>query len=225
MKPAAFVTLFKEVGNLLADPARQTVNPGAGKHEYTGALKCDVCSGPIKVSTKTTVPKYTCRDQGCVVINKEGVDRVVQGVVLGYLVREDVYAMVAPADGGAELEAVRSPLAAKRAELAELETAPRPQGARAKVAMLDMIDELEGEITELEERETRLTPGPSPLAELFDHGPDIEPRWKATPVEVKRQIAALLLSTDGPLGQVRVMRVADSESDAVTDRLRWVTTD
>ncbi|MGW1506013.1 recombinase family protein [Streptomyces mirabilis] len=224
MKPDAFVTLFKEVGVLLADPARRSAKPGAGKHVFTGALKCDACGGPIKVSTKTATVNYVCRDKGCVLINKDAVDKIVTHDILTFLADPDVYRLITPEDGGAELEAVRSELAAKRAELAELKGAPTPTGAAAKLALIAMIDGLEAEITELEERETKLTPGPSPLAELFDHGPDVAKRWEARPVEVKRQIAQLLL-TPGLLGEARIKRVSDSASDAAEDRIKWVTED
>ena len=224
MKPEAFVTLFKEVGNLLADPARRTAKPGAGKHEYTGALKCDACGGPIKVSTKTATANYVCREKGCVTIAKEPVDKIVLHDLLAFLADEDVYRMITPEDGGVELEAVRSQLAAKRADLGELEAAPRPKSPRAALVMVAMIEETEGEIAELEERETKLTPGPSPLAELFDHGPDVAKRWEAKPVEIRRQIAQLLL-TPGLLGEARIKRVSDSASDAAEDRIRWVTED
>ncbi|MFJ9909695.1 recombinase family protein [Streptomyces sp. NPDC101152] len=222
MTADAFVTLFKEVGKILADPARKTVKHGASPHEFTGALRCDVCGGPVKVDGRKTTGRYTCRDKGCVSIPKEAVDAVLTLDLIAFLSDPDVYRAITPEDGGAELDSVRAQLAAKRAELGELESAPRPSGARAKIAMLTMIEELEGEITELEDRETKLTPRPSPLAELFEYGPDIERRWKARPVEVRRQIATMVLSPE-LLGQPRVKQVAASASPAVEDRIAWAT--
>lgn len=122
--------------------------------------------------------------------DKDAVDETITEEIVTSLSDPDVYRAVIPEDGGAELEAVRSQLAAKRVELAELEAAPRPSGARAKVALLAVFDELEGEIAGLDEREAKLTPGPSPLAELIDHGPDMTKRWESKPVEAQRQIAA-----------------------------------
>jgi len=144
------------------------------------------------------------------------------GEITAYLARPEIYAAVLPEDQGAELDSVRAQLAGKRAELAELEAAPRPSGARAKVALLAMIEELEDEITALEARETELTPRPSAVAELFDYGPDVERRWKATPVAVQRQLAALLLAPDA-LGEVRITRAAGAET--VTDRIKWAVTE
>lgn len=58
---------------------------------------------------------------------------------------------------------------------------------------------------------------------LFDgrRNKDIAQRWESRPVTARREIAALLLSPE-VMGQVRIKRVADSASEAVEDRIRWV---
>jgi hypothetical protein len=179
----------------------------------------------MKVDSTKSTTRYTCRDQGCVTIPKNPVDEILTHDLLAFLSDPDVYRAITPVDGGAELDSVRAQLAAKRAELAELEAAPRPPGARAKIALTAMIGELEAEITEMEKRETELTPRPSAVAELFgEYGPDIERRWKATPMEVQRKIAALLLTPE-LLGEARIKPVADSASEAAADRIEWRTED
>ncbi|MCZ4509796.1 recombinase family protein [Streptomyces sp. ActVer] len=202
MTPDEFVTLFREVQVILAAPERQTAKPGAGKHVYSAITKCDVCGGPTKVDKGT---KYICREKGCVSVDKADTDRFLNGYITGALARPDTYAALAPADGENDaLAAVRAGLASKRAELAEMETAPRPAGARAKMAMIQTMDELEAEITELEADEARLT-RPNPLAAIFPPGPDVDARWTAADTAVKRQVAALLLVPER-LGEVRVTR-------------------
>ncbi|WP_151475419.1 recombinase family protein [Streptomyces albicerus] len=205
LTPDAFVTLFREVQVILADPARVTAKPGAGKHVFSMTLKCDECSGPEKVTTRHAEPQYVCRDRGCTRIDKAEVDRLLTQRIIRALSREDVYAKLNPADAeDAALESVRDALRAKRAELGELEAAPTPAGARAKLAMIGAMDELEAEIAELEAEESRCT-APNPLASVFPPGPDVAARWEAADVATKRQVARLLLVPER-LGEVRVQR-------------------
>lgn len=225
LTPDQFVTLFKEVGVILADPKRRTAKPGAGRHVYSQTIKCGVCTGPMKVTERGREPRYTCRDGGCVLITKDAVDKIVTGEILGYLAQPEIYRAVIPADGGAELDSVRAQLATKQAQLKEFQREGDDAETLAEVRIIGRkIEKLETEITALEAKEIELTPRPSKLAELFgDYAPDVERRWKAAPVEVKRQIAQLLLTPDA-LGEVRIMRVADSPSDAPADRIKWAVT-
>lgn len=216
----AFTALFKEVSVILDDPKRLTTKPGASENAFTGTITCAECGSGLRVSKRGKAPAYVCRDKGCTKIDKATTDRIITAEIIVFLARPEVYAAVLPEDGGAELDSVRAQLVGKRAELSELKAAPRPSGARAKIALLAMIEELEDEITALEARETELTPRPSAVAKLFDYGPDVERRWKATPVAVQRQLAALLL-VPGVLGEVRVTRAAGAET--VADRIKWAT--
>ncbi|WP_394814225.1 recombinase family protein [Streptomyces dubilierae] len=223
-----FTKVFHEVQKILDDPDRKTNHSGGAKHALSGAMKCDPCGEPETVTYRKAAgtpqpPAYQCHGRGCTRINKEETDRIVLGVIFAYLARPDVYQAITPQDGGQELAAVQAELAVKRADLKETqEIEPETLAEDRRLARRE--ERLEEEVGQLERREAELTPGPSPLAALFDHGPDIEKRWEATPVEVQRQIARLLLTPE-ILGEVRVKRVADSASDAAVDRLEWVHAD
>ncbi|MFD5252581.1 hypothetical protein ACFWM5_06995 [Streptomyces bobili] len=84
------------------------------------------------------------------------------------------------------------------------------------------MEEIETDIAALEVNLSKLT-APDPLAGLLSDEPsaDLITWRRAAPVTAQRVVAALLL-TPGLLGQVRIKRVTDSASDAVTDRLWWV---
>lgn len=222
---AEFTKVFHEVQGILDDPNRKTNHSGGAKHALSGTLKCDPCGEAMTVTYRKAAgteqpPAYQCHGRGCTRINKEETDRVVLAVIFGYLARPDVYQAITPEDGGAELAAVQAELAQKRVDLKATQ-AIEPETLAEDRRLARREERLEEEIGRLARREVELTPGPSPLATLFEYGPDVEKRWEAAPVEVQRQIAQLLLAPD-VLGQPRVRKVADSASEAVTDRLRWV---
>ncbi|MEU8866920.1 recombinase zinc beta ribbon domain-containing protein [Streptomyces umbrinus] len=227
-KPVAvadFIKTFHDVQEILDDPGRRTNHSGGAKHALSGALKCDPCGEGMTVTYraaggKPQPPAYQCSGKGCTRINKEDTDRIVLAVILTYLARPEVYRVHTPEDGGAELAAVRAELAAKQSSRKAFEAEDPETPAEARL-IGRKIEKLSEDIARLEKREAALTPGPSPLAALFDYGPDVEKRWEAKPVEVQRQIARLVLAEDA-LGQVRVKRVTDSASEAVRDRLEWV---
>ncbi|WP_330282080.1 recombinase family protein [Streptomyces sp. NBC_00588] len=221
MTPDEFVALFHEVQVILADPKRQTTRPGGTKHAYSRTIKCAVCGSGVGVSyrAKNERPEYVCRDHGCVKIDKEETDKIVTAEIVAYLARPEVYHAVVPEDGGAELAQVRSQLTVKRAQLEAFEDEDPETPAEVRL-IARKIEKLEAETTALEQRETALTPRPSPLAALFNFGPDVEKRWEATPIARKRQIAALLLTPD-VLGEVRITKAA--ERGSVTDRIKWAT--
>ncbi len=207
----------REVQDILKDGDRRTNFSGGALHAFSGAHVCDVCDAPV------TAPAYQCHGKGCTRINKEDTDRVLRAVVLGYLARPDVYQDVTPQDGGTELATVQAELILKQSQLEAFEGEDPETPAEARL-IGRKIERLSGEIRELETREAELAPIPSPLAALFDYGPDVEQRWDATPVEEQRSIACMLLAPD-VLGQVRVKQVSASASPNVTDRFRWVDAD
>ncbi|NUQ95036.1 MAG: recombinase family protein [Streptomyces sp.] len=223
-----FVKVFHEVQGILKDGDRRTNFSGGARHAFSGAHVCDVCDAPMTVTYRKAAgtpqpPAYQCHGKGCTRINKEETDCVLRAAVLGYLARPDVYQAVTPQDGGAELATVQAELILKRSQLEAFEGEDPETPAEARL-IGRKIERLSGEIRELETREAELTPGPSPLAALFDYGPDVEQRWDATPVEAQRSIARMLLAPD-VLGQVRVKQVSASASPNATDRLRWVDAD
>ncbi|WP_020121829.1 recombinase family protein [Streptomyces canus] len=221
MTPDEFVTLFREVQVILADPKRQTTRPGGAQHAYSRTIKCGECGAGEAVTYVATGGRaeYTCREGGCTKIDKEETDKIITPEIVRYLARPEVYHAVVPEDGGAELDQVRSQLTVKRAQLEAFENEDPETPAEARL-IARKIEKLEIEITDLEQRESELTPGPSPLAALFDYGPDVEKRWEAKPVAIKRQIAALLLRPD-VLGEVRIMKA--TKRGSVSDRIKWAT--
>ncbi|MFI1480541.1 recombinase family protein [Streptomyces sp. NPDC020747] len=201
MTPDEFETLFKEVQVILADPGRQTRKPGAGQHAYTGTLVCDPCSGPLKVVKAVS---YECRNKGCVSISKDDVDRFLTRFIVGALALPDTYEGLSPADTADEgLKGVRGQLSAKRAALATWEAEDPETPAEARL-IGRKITKLEGEIKVLEVEESTMV-RPNPLSSMFPAGPDVEARWAAADVAVKRQVAALLLVPER-LGEIRVQR-------------------
>lgn len=225
---AGFVKVFHEVQAILADPTRKTNHSGGAKHALSGAMKCDPCGEAMTVTYRKAAgtpqpPAYQCHGKGCTRINKEDTDRIILAVIHAYLAQPHVYMAVTPEDGGVELATVQAELATARADLkATQEIEPETLAEDRRLARRE--ERLEEEIQRLERREIELTPGPSPLAALFAPGPDIAKRWDASPVEVQRRIAQLLLAPEF-LGEVRIMRVADSASEAVEDRIRRVFAD
>lgn len=224
--PEDFVILFHEVQDMLKDPQRRT-NPGGGaKHEWTMTVRCDVCGGPITVTAHLSgsgEQVYACRDKGCVRLSeKPELDGVLTRVVIAYLAQPHVYASLDSGTDDTELRSVRVQLGRKRTALAETEAA-EPESLAEERRFARRAERLEGEIKELADRERSLT-RPNPLSAVFAPGPDVAARWKAADIAVRRAVAALLLTPEA-LGQVRIKRVADSASDAVTDRLKWVRAD
>ncbi len=224
LTPDDFVTLFNDVQRILKDPQRRT-NPGGGaKHVFTMTIRCDVCGGPVTVTahlSRTGGQVYACRDKGCVRLSEKAeLDDILTRAVLGYLARPDVYEGLGTDDEDADLRALRTDLSRKRADLQETEQA-EPESLAEERRFARRAERLESDIRELEEQERALT-APSPLADLFPAGPadTVAARWAATDITRQRAIAALLLSPE-VMGQVRIKRAADSDSEQVKDRVRW----
>ncbi|MFJ5266192.1 recombinase family protein [Streptomyces sp. NPDC088387] len=225
--------VFGHVQRLFADPARRTYLDTGVQHVLTAALVCDPCSGPITVRQRKGLLGYECAKKGCVRVPKEEVDRIVigdldatqrkLGVLLAYLAAPQRVARLRqrPADGPEE-QATRAERDRLRRELDELEAAPRPKTARARLARTADIEEIEQDIAVLDATLTKLTE-PNPLAELLPSDPaaDLVAWWRAADLPRQRAVAALLL-TPGLLGQVRITP-SQGWRDPVTDRLRWET--
>ncbi|WP_405591241.1 recombinase family protein [Streptomyces sp. NBC_01092] len=224
--------LFNAVQRLLADPSRKSVTSSAVKHVLTGTLRCDVCGNGMTITPGDRPKKqgaghhghaaYVCRKYGCLRIDKTAADDYLINELLTYLFlapREEVPAQLAEDDSHSELSSVRAELIRLRGELDELEAAPAPRNARARIQRTNDMDELETEIATLERREADLT-APDPLDGLFETGPGAADRWVASDITVQRAVAALVFAPHGPLGQPRVRRVADSASPAARDRIR-----
>ncbi|KUJ38961.1 hypothetical protein ADL25_22265 [Streptomyces sp. NRRL F-5122] len=226
---------FDAVQRLLADPTRKTHTTNSVRHVLTGTLRCDVCGGPMTLTPGTRPKKqggghhghaaYICRTRACTRLDKARVDEFLigdaehPGVILAYLSRPDVAAALTAPGDSAELSAVRSELTQAQASLEAFEAEDPETPAEARI-IARKISTLEASIREMQERERALT-APNPLASLFEVGPGAVERWERTEITAQRAIASLLLSPE-LLGQVRVRRVVDSDSDSVADRCRWV---
>ncbi|MER5912295.1 recombinase family protein [Streptomyces sp. NPDC001982] len=220
---------FDAVQRMLADPTRKTYTTTSVRHVLTGTLRCDMCDGRMSVSAggnrHKLHPAYVCYAYGHLAIDKAETDAFLigdaqrHGVLLAYLSRPDVAAGLSSPDNDSEVSAVRTELATAQANLEAFEAEDPETPAEARL-IARKISKLEMEISELEGRERALT-APNPLDSMFEIGPGAAERWEAAEVTSQRAVAALLFSPE-VLGQVRVGRVADSPSEAVQDRVRFV---
>lgn len=222
--------LFHNVQTLISDPSRVSGNPGAAQYALTGAVPCDACRGPITVRYRPgSDATYECK-KGCWRVSKADVDAYLigdtehPGVLLAYLAREDVYEALDADTSDGEAAEIRTELAKARADFQETEQA-EPESLAEERRFARRAERLQARITELVQRQNEYV-RPTKLRELFSPGPDVADRWEATPVTAQRAIAAMLLTPE-VLGQPRIMRAADkvksTESEQVSDRIRWVT--
>lgn len=248
--PLVSRALFERVQEILSDPSRRTYTGEHIQHVLTMTVKCDVCGAGVVVQTRRKegtkdAVGYQCGPKGHVWVPKAELDRILigdlepvdpetgeplppeLGVILAYLSAPHRLARLRERpDHTPEETAARAELRRLRGELKELEQAPAPKTARARIARTNDIEELEQDVARLEAKLAGLT-APDPLAGILpsDPGADLVAWWKAADVQRQRAVAAILLAP-GILGQVRVMRSPVKRNAApVTDRLRWVRED
>ncbi|NGO80573.1 recombinase family protein [Streptomyces sp. YC504] len=211
--------LFHDVQAIISEPSRRTTTRGPQVHEFTRAMTCDVCDGPVSVSYKRNRESYVCKTRSCVRISKEAVDELMTGLTVAYLARPDVYADQAPPAELAQLKLTLGALDGVRADLKELEEAEPKTLAEARV-IARTIDRLEREAAELEVAAVELS-RPNRLASLFSPEGNVMSRWLRTPVPVQRAIVALLF-TPGVLGQPRIKRGKFGPADlAACERMEF----
>jgi hypothetical protein len=244
--PIVSRALFELVQEILADPSRRKYTGEHIQHVLTMTVKCDVCDAGMVVQTRRKagtkdVVGYQCGTKGHVWVPKEETDRILigdlepvdpetgeplppeLGVILAYLSAPHRVARLSERpENTPEQETTRAELKRLRGELKELEEAPAPRTARARIQRTTDMEEIETEVAALEAKLDRLT-APDPLAGLLpdDPGADLVEWWKAAGVHRQRAVAALLLTPD-VLGQVRVARTSNRTYVPVTERLRWV---
>ena len=235
MEPVVSCELWDRVQAVLADPTRKTYQGGGMRWVLSGTIVCDVCGGPMHVKIRSGVPGYECKRKACCRIGQAETDRVLigdpatgdLGVILAYLSDPQRHArLTRPSAESTEAEtAVRSELSTLKDELRELEAAPRPKTARARLQRTADMEEIEQDILTLEEKLARLA-APSPQKSILptDPGTDLVAWWKAADIRRQRAVAALLLAPD-VLGQVRVMPSPNRTYVPVTERLKWVRAD
>jgi site-specific DNA recombinase len=214
---------FFDVQRIVTAPERKTSRSGRAVHELTMTIRCDVCSGPMIVTNRTTPDgrdRYCCQLKGCAKIDKEGVDEIVIGVILGYLAREDVYdGLSASPDNDAEVVRLDGEISRARFDLAEAENAVPGSISEAKM-FARAVDGLTETLTDLEARRRALTTPPV-LTEFLGREGDMAERWKATPISARREIARILLVPE-LLGEVRIKRSASAgHRRPAIERVTW----
>lgn len=122
-KPIVTRGMFLAVQRILDDPERVTRRPGRGVHLLSMIARCAVCGGVLAArNPKDRATEYTCHKKSCVRIPKAELDAYAEQVMLGYLARDDVYAMLAAQadDDGDALSVVRDEIEDIGTELDEL---------------------------------------------------------------------------------------------------------
>lgn len=211
-----------DVQRLISDPSRKTSRNGRAKHEITMIIKCDVCGGPLNSRTEKRGKRliYTCLKNSCVRIDRQGVDEIVIGKMLGYLALPDLYeVLAAPSADDARVQKIRADLAEARASISEMESETPESVAMARV-LARSIEALAEKIAGLEAQERELTM-PSALAGILAPGTDVAEWWTDAPISARREVAKIIL-TPGLLGEVRVKRaVRRNGQTPAAERIVW----
>lgn len=243
--PIVSKALFWRVQTILADPSRRTYIGEHIRHVLTMTMKCGVCgAGMVVVTRRKKGAKdavgYQCGPKGHVWVPKDAADHIIigdlervdpdtgeplppkLGVILKYLANPGRHAALRRPDTGGKEKPMVAELARLRGELKQLEDAPKPKTARARIQRTEDIEEMETAIDQLEAKLSKLTT-PAPLAELLPAEPitDAVAWWTQMGVEKQRAIAALLL-TPNLLGEVRIMPSPVPRNAApVSERIAW----
>lgn len=214
--------VWHDVQRIISNATRKTSRNGRAKHEITMVIKCDVCGGPLNSRTDKSGTRlvYMCMKNGCIRIDKDEVDEIVIGKMLGYLALPDLYeSLAAPSADDARVMKVRADLAEARQNLDEME-AETPKTLTEARILAKAIDASKAEITELEAAETELTM-PSVLVGILAPGTDVAEWWADAPISARREVAKIIL-TPGLLGEVRVKRAVRRKGRTpAAERIVW----
>ncbi|MGP4089530.1 recombinase family protein [Streptomyces sp. KR55] len=243
--PIVSRALFDRVQKVLADPSRRTYTGEHIRHVLSMTMRCGVCRLPMAAMHRNKNRKkaslgYQGHPCGHVWVDKEETDRIIigdldrfdpetgkrlppeLGVILKYLADPLRHAALRRRpDSSAQEKTVRAELDRLTGELEELEKAPTPKTARAKIQRTMDMEELETQIAALDAKLVKLTT-PAPLAALLPDEPitDVVAWWKNTSIEKQRAIAAVLL-TPALLGEVRIMPAPGRKPTPVAERIAW----
>lgn len=241
--PIISKALFRHVQQILADPSRRTYIGEHIKHVLTMTMKCGVCGGGMVVITRRKQGArdrvgYQCGPKGHVWVGKEETDRIiigdlapvdpdtgealppVLGPLLSYLAAPERYAALRRRPEASREEApLRDELKQMKDELRELEEAPAPKTARARLRRTSDMEEMETDIAVLESKLAGVMM-PAPLAVLLPVEPikDVAGWWSAAGIEKQRAIAAVLLSPS-LLGEVRITHSPNRKAVPVIERI------
>lgn len=221
--PLVSRTKFLAVQRILTAPERKVSRPGRAVHLLSMIAKCDTCSGPIaarSAKNRSDEIQYHCHRGGHLRIPYYDLNAYAERVMIAYLQRPDNVERLTANEGGSErLEAVREEIINIRGELDDLADQvgrgdlSATLAARAEPAIRTRLRDAEA-------REMEMST-PSILRGLISPGADVARRWKATPMEVKREIARILLAPN-VIGELRVTKSAKpGQRLPVEDRVVW----
>lgn len=217
-KPIVDPEVFYAVRERLSDPSRRTSRPGRGKHELSMIARCGQCSGPLTAAYRGEERQYQCREGSHVRMPADDLDQYATSVVLAYLGVPERWEKLRASGGDAQaLAAVRTELAAARAELAEW----RRKAAAGEVSPASFAAIEPGVIARAEkhERRERELSTPDELSGLLP-GDDLAASWEAASVPARRRVFGLLCQPQY-LGRLVVGRGVPGHRVAAAERVIW----
>lgn len=185
--------LYAQVQARLTDPARLTrsIRDGAVKHLLTNVGHCAECGGPLKAQkVRGGRYAYLCEARFCVSISALWIEPFVEELTIRRLERDDIRALLAPAEDPAAVQRARDELATLRRELDEATaTAGMPGGLS-----LPRLAKVEANLAPRIEVLQRIA-NPVPLPAVLDKlaGPGAADRWHKLDVGQRRQVVRLLV--------------------------------
>lgn len=188
-KPILDRGTWEQVRAILADPARKTTTSSAAKHLLSGIARCDVCGGSIRASMNRTIASYRCAEKACVSRNREDVDTLVNGVIVGKLSRADARDLLNPARtdeskaGGLLLEELQARLDVAADDYAD---------GKIDARQLERITHRLRPKIEAAKVQARTVDDSPLLAGLVGPG-DVQARWDALPLTRRRAVVDLLV--------------------------------
>ncbi|WP_053207361.1 recombinase family protein [Jiangella muralis] len=211
------------VQRILTGPDR-VASPNAGKltHEFSHAVKCDVCGSGLTVGyERKATGEYRCAGKGCISgIDKPTLDAAMRGVVFAYLAREADSWETAAENENAEIRAVRAEI--EKLTLDREQLADKVASGAVSLEFAARVENgLTQRLTAAQARERELSM-PSELRDLLGGSTaNIEATWDAMPIAARRRVASMMLSPS-MAGQPRIMRKpVRNKVIPVADRIRW----
>ncbi|GIJ45803.1 site-specific recombinase DNA invertase Pin [Virgisporangium aliadipatigenens] len=201
---------FDRLTALLTDPRRKTVRDPSIKHMLTGAARCGICDGRMRVKRIRTYQAYVCSSGYCVSIRVESLESFIERLVIERVSRPDAAGIFTRGNEAAE----RAVEAAE--ELAKLRSRLDGFVAEAAAGRLTpgMLARVESELApKIAEAERQAKPVPvHPELAALDVG---RPRqwWDGLSLAGRRMAVQALMA-------VRVERATRANHGPVEDRVR-----
>jgi len=174
----------------MSDPRRKSQRDSSLKHLLSGAAKCGVCGGFMRVQKNRTHFAYLCKDAFHVSVKTTHIEELVTAVVIARMSRPDILELLRPAATGDEAAQAEEELKKKRQELEAFYDRAGDGGisaagmARIEARMLPQIAELE-----------RLA-HPTQIHPLLREmaGPNAAEAWESFSIGTQRQIVESLMT-------------------------------